>query len=88
MSDRMIPIEFDKLMDWIFSEYKTTGTVFGVRKPFIYENTDAIPELFGEKLEMPFGPAAGPNTQLAQNIIAAYFAGSRFVSDCQRRFGK
>lgn len=74
----MIPIEFDKLMDWIFSEYKTTGTVFGVRKPFIYENTDAIPELFGEKLEMPFGPAAGPNTQLAQNIIAAYFAGSRF----------
>ena len=29
-------------------------------------------------METPFGPAAGPNTQLAQNIIAAYFAGSRF----------
>ena len=26
----------------------------------------------------PFGPAAGPNSQLAQNIIAAYFAGARF----------
>ena len=35
-------------------------------------------ELFGEKLELPFGPAAGPHTQLAQNIIAAYAAGGRF----------
>lgn len=34
--------------------------------------------IFGETLEMPFGPAAGPNTQLAQNIAAAYVAGSRF----------
>ena len=29
-------------------------------------------------LENPLGPAAGPNTQLAQNIIAAYLSGSRF----------
>ena len=32
----------------------------------------------GELLETPFGPAAGPHTQLAQNIIAAYAAGARF----------
>lgn len=24
------------------------------------------------------GPAAGPHTQLAQNIIASYYAGARF----------
>ena len=29
-------------------------------------------------MEAPFGPAAGPHTQLAQNLIAAYAAGSRF----------
>ena len=29
-------------------------------------------------IETPFGPAAGPNTQLAQNIVAAYVAGARF----------
>ncbi len=34
--------------------------------------------IFGETIETPFGPAAGPNTQLAQNIIAGYFAGARF----------
>ncbi len=34
--------------------------------------------LFGRHLENPLGPAAGPNTQLAQNIIAAYVAGGRF----------
>ena len=32
----------------------------------------------GERIETPFGPAAGPNSQLAQNIIAAYVAGARF----------
>ena len=34
--------------------------------------------LFGRKLETPFGPAAGPHTQLTQNIVASYVAGSRF----------
>lgn len=34
--------------------------------------------IFGEKLETPVGPAAGPHTQMAQNIISAYFAGARF----------
>lgn len=34
--------------------------------------------IFGERLETPVGPAAGPHTQMAQNIIAAYFAGARF----------
>lgn len=29
-------------------------------------------------METPFGPAAGPHTQLAQNIIAAYAGGARF----------
>ena len=34
--------------------------------------------IFAEKIETPFGPAAGPNSQLAQNIVAAYVAGARF----------
>ena len=29
-------------------------------------------------METPCGPAAGPHTQLAQNIVAAYLTGSRF----------
>ena len=34
--------------------------------------------MFKEKIESPYGPAAGPHTQLAQNLMAAYAAGARF----------
>ena len=76
MSDRMTPIPFGNLMNWILEERKK-GTVFGIRKPF-RANPEKVYEIFGRKLETPFGPAAGPHTQLAQNIVAAYVAGSRF----------
>ncbi len=77
MSDIMRPIPFGKLMDWILTEYKESGSVFGVSKLVRHENGKALP-MFKEKIESPFGPAAGPHTQLAQNIVAAYGAGSRF----------
>ncbi len=77
MSDIMRPIPFGRLMTWILEEYKKSGSVFGVAKPVKHTNGQALP-IFEEKIESPFGPAAGPNTQLAQNIIAAYVAGARF----------
>lgn len=77
MSDRMTLIPFDRLLYWIMNEKKEKGTVFGVHTSFIADAQKTLP-IFGERLETPFGPAAGPNTQLAQNIIAAYYAGSRF----------
>ena len=76
MSDRMTPIPFGKLMNWILEEQKK-GTVFGVHRPFVADPKNTY-EIFGRKLETPFGPAAGPHTQLAQNIVAAYVTGSRF----------
>ncbi len=39
---------------------------------------DKFLPIFGEKLELPLGPAAGPHTQMAQNIISAYIGGGRF----------
>ena len=77
MSDQMTPIPFHALMQWILEEKKAHGTVFGVRRAFRPEEGKML-ELFGEHLETPFGPAAGPHTQLAENLIAAYYAGSRF----------
>ena len=76
MSELMTPIPFRELMTWVTAEYQTEGTVFGVHKPY-RAGVKTLP-IFGEKIETPFGPAAGPNTQLAQNIIAGYFAGARF----------
>ncbi|MBP8639625.1 MAG: putative selenate reductase subunit YgfK [Oscillospiraceae bacterium] len=77
MSDKMTPIPFGNLMDWVLKEKKTKGTVFGIKRPYIAE-PDHDWSFLGGKLETPFGPAAGPHTQLAQNIIAAYYTGSRF----------
>lgn len=77
MSDRMTCLPFSQLLDWILDEFNTKETVFGIHNSYIAKNGKAL-NLFGRKLETPIGPAAGPHTQLAQNIIAAYFAGSRF----------
>lgn len=76
MGDRMTPIPFGELMNWVLTEREQEGKVFGIRKPFVAG--DKMLSLFTEKLETPFGPAAGPHTQLAQNIIASYYTGSRF----------
>ena len=78
MSERMTPIPFKNLMAWMLSEHQGQGSVFGVAAPYIKKDTSKTLPLFTEKLETPFGPAAGPNTQLAQNIIASYYAGARF----------
>ena len=75
MSDRMIPIPFENLITRLFTEYKKSGTVYGVHKKYIAPAGREL-TIFGEKLETPFGPAAGPNTQLAQNLIASYCAGA------------
>lgn len=77
MSDRMRPIPFAVLMDGILREYELSGTVFGVPPVFRAEPGRTL-SLFGETMETPVGPAAGPHTQLSQNLIAAYAAGARF----------
>lgn len=72
----MTPLAFGELMNRILCEYAQTGKVFSIDRNF--KPSGKTLEIFGERLETPFGPAAGPHTQLSQNIIAAYFAGSRF----------
>ncbi|MDD2213366.1 MAG: putative selenate reductase subunit YgfK [Oscillospiraceae bacterium] len=79
MSDRMTPLSMAQLMDWVQTEYREDGKIFGVARHHLHHaNPRRRLDLFGEHLETPFGPAAGPHTQLAQNIIAAYVAGARF----------
>ncbi|MCA5010613.1 putative selenate reductase subunit YgfK, partial [Clostridioides difficile] len=52
-------------------------TVFGVYRPYKADEKNNR-KIFGRNLETPMGPAAGPHTQLTQNIVASYYAGSRF----------
>jgi putative selenate reductase len=77
----MRPIPFPSLIEWIRGEYKNHGSVFGIRKEKFYrpagEHSDIV--IMGSRIGSPIGPAAGPHSQLAQNILASYLAGSRFV---------
>lgn len=77
MSDIMTCIPFEQLLHWIIEEHDTKNTVFGVHRPYVADPSESQ-TIFGRKLETPIGPAAGPNSQLAQNIVASYYAGSRF----------
>ena len=77
MSDIMSPIPFEKLVNWILEEKKTKGTVFGEKRAYVADEKYNR-SIFGRTLETPIGPAAGPNTQLTQNIVAAYYTGARF----------
>ncbi len=76
MSEKMTPVRIEKLLENITVEYKNHGTIFGVKKA--YKHSGENLSIFNEKIETPLGVAAGPNTQLAQNIVASYFAGARF----------
>lgn len=80
MSDKIRPISFEKLINWIFTELKTKDSIFGIHKDkFYYGIPNSTIPFLGESLGIPIGPAAGPSSQLAQNIIAAYLTGSRFI---------
>ncbi len=76
MSDRMRPLSFDELMALLLEEFHAHGSIFGVTE--LWQAGRPRLPIFGNRIESPIGPAAGPNTQMAQNIIAAYAAGARF----------
>ena len=79
MSDIMIPIPFNHLINWISTELKESNSIFDIPKDkFYYKPDSSAFKLFDESCETPIGPAAGPNTQVTQNIITSYLTGSRF----------
>ncbi|WP_311537608.1 FAD-dependent oxidoreductase [uncultured Anaerococcus sp.] len=81
MSEYMRLIEFPKLIEWALEEYKNEESVFSISKEKFYKNTSgkSLKTVFGDELGSAVGPAAGPHTQLAQNLIASYLAGGRYM---------
>lgn len=77
MSEIMTGMSFEQLLEWVQKEHDRYFRVFGVRKPYVADPARAQ-TIFGRKLETVIGPAAGPNSQLSQNIVASYYAGARF----------
>lgn len=74
---------FADLLNWILKELEERQSIFGIHRTLFYEPRQdspyALPNVFGHYLSTPIGPAAGPHTQLTQNIISAWLCGGRFV---------
>ena len=81
MSDLMRPLSFGHLMFWALEELRHDGSIFGVKESQFWrpEPGRLITDSFGDRLASPVGPAAGPQTQLANNILVAYLTGARFM---------
>ena len=57
MSERMYPIPFNELMNWITTEYATQGEIFGIHKAY-YAGGKSLP-IFGESDGAAGGSCAG-----------------------------
>ena len=80
MSDIMRPVPFEGLLARIFGEYKASRSIFDIFENQFYRKADdRLIKVFGETCETPVGPAAGPHTQLAQNIVVSWLTGGRFI---------
>jgi putative selenate reductase len=82
MSDEMKVQPFQVLLKWIRKELEANDSIFGIQRSLFYTPQPDAPyatEMFGHHLATPVGPAAGPHTQLTQNILAAWLSGGRFI---------
>ncbi len=82
MPDKFHPVSLRLLLKIILKELHSRGTVFGIPEELFFvpeRHPDLVTVLFGHRLETPVGVAAGPHSQMAQNIIAAWLTGARYI---------
>lgn len=80
MSDMMKLIPLKDLVRHIVNEFKAEQQIFGIPEIHFYRKKgEQHFSAFGESSVTPLGPAAGPHTQMAQNIAASFLTGGRFV---------
>lgn len=81
MSDRFTPLDLTRLVSFTLAELKK-DRFFSVPRSlfFIPAKTDPFRiNRYGKILHTPVGVAAGPHTQLSQNILAAWLCGARYI---------
>ncbi|MBN2615202.1 MAG: putative selenate reductase subunit YgfK [Bacteroidales bacterium] len=82
MSDQFHPIPLKQLIQMMLSEYDRNHSILGIDEHLFF-NPDSenrfTTELFDQKLATPLGVAAGPHSQMAQNIVAAWLTGARYI---------
>jgi putative selenate reductase len=78
----LIPARFEAHVHRIFTEYAERGAIYDlpVRKFWLPNpRFDARVRFHGAVAGSPVGPAAGPHTQMAQNLVLSWLAGARIL---------
>ena len=79
MSDKMRAVPFRDLLLRCLAEMRAKGSIFDIPADHFWKpRTPRQARIFSSSAASPVGPAAGPHTQLAQNIIAAWLSGGRY----------
>lgn len=78
----LYPAPFAHLLKRMFVEYEREGKIFDLPKRKFYRadlSLDTSVRMHGYRVASPLGPAAGPQDQMAQNIVLAWLAGARIL---------
>ncbi len=81
MSKDFSPTSIQQLLKQILNSLEN-DSIFGIYDNLFFtpKNDDVFKtEIFSQNLETPIGVAAGPQTQMAQNIISAWISGARYI---------
>lgn len=76
----LVPWSLAQLLGRVAHEWETRGEIFGIQGRRFFKMDDAIDlscTIAGNAVSTPVGPAAGPHTQLAQNIVLSWLTGGR-----------
>lgn len=81
MTDSFAPFSCEHLYHLIFPD-KHNSNLLGIPSQLFFNpehNTKCRAKIFDKSIDTPVGVAAGPHSQLAQNIIASWLCGSRYI---------
>ena len=80
-TDRFTPLDAATLLRWMQHDLPNKQ-LFGIDRELFFMPKPDDPfrmDRYGKVLETPLGVAAGPHTQLAQNILSAWLCGARYI---------
>lgn len=85
MTDRVAPLtpfSLPVLLGRVAHEWSTRKRIFDLPTARIFDvssGPDLSTDVLGRPIATPVGPAAGPHSQLAENIVLAWLSGARFM---------
>src|SRR5580692_11231231 len=83
----LYPVPFGRLVTRMFKELAKDASIFDLPAKFFFRGAsgssgkgrDLSVSFHGHAAATPLGPAAGPHSQLAQNLVLSFLGGARII---------